>query len=194
MKQSISKVAIGLLVGVVGSSAFGLENSWTPLFDGHSLGGWTATTGANWRVENAAITVDSGKPGFLLAEGEFLDFELSLEFLAARGTNSGVFLRTTPCPTNVSKECYELNIAPPANPYPTGSLVQRVRVDEPESPARWRRFDVVVNDRNIRVKIDGRAIVDYDAEHATAGRRIALQYRAGPVAFRNIRVRNFTEK
>jgi hypothetical protein len=132
----LSRVAIGVglvLATAVGRGAFGgepellpqelRERGWIQLFDGETLFGWQPTGSAEWRIENGTVRTDGEKPGFLMTTGEFADYELSLEFLAEEETNSGVFLRTPLEPTDPARDCYEVNIAPPDNPFPTGSLV-----------------------------------------------------------------------
>jgi hypothetical protein len=67
---------------------------------------------------------------------EWGDYELSVDFRAPSATNSGVFLRTPLEPKDPAVDCYELNIAPVENAFPTGSLVKRQRVlSVPESPS-----------------------------------------------------------
>ena len=58
---------------------------------------------------------------------DFADYELHVEFKAPATTNSGIFLRTPLEPKDPAKDCYELNIAPQDNPFPTGSLVGRIK-------------------------------------------------------------------
>ena len=96
---------------------------WIALFDGETLFGWQPTSDANWRVEDGEIRVDAGKEGWLMTTSEFADYELHVEFKAPPTTNSGVFLRTPLEPKDPTKDCYEVNIAPSDNPFPTGSLV-----------------------------------------------------------------------
>lgn len=164
-------------------------SDWKSLFDGRTLAGWTATSDANWRVENGAIVVDSGKPGFLLHADTYRDYELSVEFKAATGANSGVFLSTKPRIKKLTEDCYELNIAPPDNPFPTGSLVARAKVTGVGESDDWRRFDVRVRGNRITVKLDGREILDHRSETPATGNRIGLQKNSGRVAFRNLKVR-----
>jgi hypothetical protein len=58
---------------------------------------------------------------------QFDNYVLKADFRAAKDTNSGLFLRTAPVVgmNDITTKCYELNIAPPDNPFPTGSLVKR---------------------------------------------------------------------
>jgi len=158
------------------------------LFDGKTLNGWTATSNANWRVEGGAITADEGEAGLLVHKSIYKNYELTLEFKAAKGCNSGFFLNTASNPGDVGKNCYELNIADPTNPFPTGSLVKRTKVEGAGETDTWRKFEVrVVNDR-VTVKLDGNQIVDYKSDAPSTGKFIGLQKRSGRVAFRDIRV------
>ena len=159
------------------------------IFDGKTLTGWRATSKANWHVEDGAITVDSGERGFLVHEARYTNYELEIEFKAARGTNSGVFLNTTEKPKKLTEDCYELNIAPPDNPFPTGSLVARKKFADAGETDGWRKFEVRVKDGHVTVKLDGTPVVDYHAESPATGDLIGLQLNSGRIAFRNIRVR-----
>jgi hypothetical protein len=183
-----------------------IADGWISLFDGESLFGWTPTSDANWKVENGAITVSEGEQGFLATTAEFADYELHVEFKAPASTNSGIFLRTPLRPTDPSKDCIELNIAPRNNPFPTGSIVGRSRLNAmPRSESRgdpdidpwdghWHTFHVVIGDEKMGKWIDGRyashALLStkIDGTPAITPRRghISLQFREGPVAFRNI--------
>ena len=164
------------------------ESKWANLFDGNTLDGWDSTSNANWRVEAGTIVVDEGEGGFLLHKDTYKNYEHTVEFKAAKGTNSGVFLSTTQKPKSLTEDCYELNIAPPDNPFPTGSLVARTRVEGAGENDAWRKFEIRVEDGRVIVKLDGKQIVDYRAEPST-GNRIGLQKNEGRVAFRNIKVK-----
>lgn len=162
--------------------------NWTTLFDGKTLDGWESTSDANWRVEDGTIVVDEGETGLLLHEDTYTNYELVVEFKAATGTNSGVFLNTTRKPKVLTEDCYELNIAPPDNPFPNASLVARQKVEGAGETDDWRKFEVRVENGHVTVKLDGKAVTDYQAA-PPKGKRIGLQKNAGRVAFRNIKVR-----
>jgi len=169
-----------------------LDQGWIRLFDGQSLLGWRKTSNADWRVEDGEIAASGGESGLLVTEVRFGDYELSLEFLPGETTNSGVFLRTPDTPTDPAKDCFELNIAPPDNPFPTGSLVQRVKVseqiDEPES-GQWHTFHALVDQSHVQVWVDGQQSVDYQDDTGLVAGKIGLQFREGPIRFRNLRIR-----
>lgn len=178
------------------SASDGAAVGWIALFDGKSLDGWKATGDATWEVANGEIRTAGAKPGFLMTTREYADFQLHVEFRAAAATNSGVFLRTALEPTDPAKDCYELNIAPPDNPFPTGSLVARKKVALPAErvprPGEWRCFEVTVLGGVLQVKLDGRLVLEYD-DRAPLGRgHIGLQSNQGAAAFRGIRVRELS--
>jgi hypothetical protein len=191
-----------------------LESGWIQLFDGETLFGWRPTGGAKWEVKDGEIRTDGKKPGFLMSTTEWGDYELSVEFRAPKSTNSGVFLRSAAKPKDPAKDCYELNIAPASNPFPTGSLVARQKtkspspnpspkrggesdVDDNSSPKRggesdddaWHTFRVTAWGGWITVELDGERVADYKDESPNRIGHIALQSNSGPVAFRNIRLR-----
>ena len=169
------------------------ERGWIQLFDGETLFGWQPVGAAQWRVDNGMIRTDGDKPGFLMTTIEFADYELSVEFQAGEETNSGIFLRTPLEPTDPARDCYELNIAPPDNPYPTGSLVARRKV-APQAgtrptPGEWHTFRVVADGGKVTVDLDDERVLVFDEQAPLRIGRIALQSNSGPVAFRNIRLR-----
>lgn len=170
------------------------EEGWIELFDGGTLFGWEAVGDASWRVENGVIRTNGEKAGFLMSTMEFADFELHAEFLAEPGTNSGIFLRTPLEPTDPARDCYELNIAPADNPFPTGSFVARKKV-APQDAApdddtpRWRTIHVRAEKGTFTVDLDGERVLVYEDPAPIAIGHIALQSNKGPISFRHVRLR-----
>jgi hypothetical protein len=164
---------------------------WIALFDGESLFGWKPTSDANWRVEDGAIHVDAGKEGWLMTTSEFADYELHVEFKAPATTNSGVFLRTSLDPKDPTKDCYEVNIAPADNPFPTGSIVGRAKAGEVASATgdTWHTLEITANGSSVTVTLNSRQVASLDDPNPILAGRIGLQFRDGPVAFRNIRLK-----
>ena len=87
--------------------------------------------------------------------------------------------------------CYEVNIYDqrPDPTYRTGAIVgvakPNVQIDTGE---RWNRYEISARGRHLAVKLDGQTTVDVDSDRFAAG-PIALQYGAGRVMFRNVRIR-----
>ncbi|QDT08823.1 3-keto-disaccharide hydrolase [Planctomycetes bacterium K23_9] len=168
------------------------SEGWVRLFDGHTLFGWEITGNANWRIEDETLTVDKGERSLLCSSTDWKDYELTLEFNADEKTNSGVFCRTIIDPTDVELECYEVNIAPDDNPYPTGGIVKRQEVskDAPEqSFGTWRRMTIRIEGPDVKVTVDDKVVCQYKDPGQTPGNRIALQHNSGRVAFRDIRIK-----
>jgi hypothetical protein len=185
-----------------------LDEGWISLFDGETLYGWQPTGDAKWEVVRGEIRTAGEKQGFLMTTTEWANYELHVEFKAAGETNSGIFLRTPLKPTDPAKDCYEVNIAPRENPFPTGSLVARKKAAEwtigggrggsgrRQEPKRldlwdgkWHVFDIVAREGTISVACDGGPILGYRDPKALTIGHIGLQSNAGPVAVRNLRLR-----
>ena len=169
-----------------------LADGWIALFDGHSLFGWKAHSKADWQVKDGAIVVTSGEKGLLCTTVGFDSYVLKADFRAAAGTNSGIFLRTAAVPgmDDIKTKCYELNIAPPDNPFPTGSFVGRQKAKEvPASAGQWQTFEVTLDGGKATVKLSGEEVLAYD-DPAPIGRGlIGLQLNSGQVEFKNIKLK-----
>ena len=72
--------------------------SWTPLFDGKTLTGWTQRNGtAKYRIEDGAIvgrTQDGSPNSFLCTNRDYSDFELKFDVKVDSRSNSGVQIRS----------------------------------------------------------------------------------------------------
>ncbi len=167
-----------------------LANGWIQLFDGRTLFGWKQASQANWKVADGAIRVSDGDPGLLHTTTQFGDYQLKVDFRAARGTNSGIFLRTSPKPKNPAADCYELNITPPdESEFPTGSFVERKRGATVEADEAWHTYDITAVGGKFTVKLDGETVLQYEDEKPLGRGFIGLQFNHGAVAFRNVMLR-----
>jgi hypothetical protein len=171
-----------------------LDDGWIQLFDGQTLYGWKPTGEAEWEVAGEEVRTTGEKPGFLMSTTRWADYVLHVEFKTPDAkTNSGIFLRTPLEPRNPAADCYELNIAPPDNPFPTASLVGRqissFANEVFPDPGGWHTFEVTAHGERIAIVLDGERVFEYsDASPVRIG-HIGLQSREGPVAFRNVRLR-----
>ncbi|MDX1947375.1 MAG: DUF1080 domain-containing protein [Pirellulaceae bacterium] len=169
-----------------------LAAGWIALFDGHSLFGWKAHSKADWQVKDGAIMVTSGEKGLLCTSVQFDNYVLKCDFRAAKDTNSGLFLRTAPVVgmDDVKTRCYELNIAPPENPFPTGSFVGRLKAKAvPERAGEWQSFEATIDGGKCIVKLNGEEVLAY-TDPAPVGRgHIGLQLNSGQCEFKNIKLK-----
>lgn len=166
---------------------------WVRLFDQNTLFGWEISGKANFRVEDDTLVVDQGQQCLMCTSSSWGDFELTLQFNADAETNSGIFVRTPLQPDDPATDCYEINIAPDDNPFPTGSIVKRQRVDAqaagPQQPGQWRTMTIRAEGKDITVTLDGNVVCQYSDSVDLPARRIGLQHNSGRVAFRDIKIR-----
>lgn len=175
-------------------TSFSFSQEWTSLFDGKTLTGWTKQDDVNWEVIDGAITASEGKVSLLLSEKKYEHYELELEFKAALGTNSGIFLNTEVKVKDESVDCYEINIADPTNPFPTGSVVKHVKVEGLGEKDEWRKYLLKVSEGTVTVTLDGKKLYEYVANPRRGEGFIGLQKNKGLIAFRNIRIRELAVK
>ena len=167
-----------------------LADGWVLLFDGRTLFGWKAASEANWKVDNGVISVSEGEQGLLLTTSQFGSYMLKVDFRSAPGTNSGIFLRTSPRPTDVTQKCYELNIADSHDSeFPTGSFVQRKRAEGNHDKNDWQTFEVTADGSRFLVKLDGQTVLDYTDPKPLGRGFIGLQLNSGKVEFRNVKLK-----
>ena len=173
---------------------------WVRLFDGHTLFGWEIAGGSDWRVRDGSIVADGGTPGLLCTSVDWSDFELSLQYRCDDATNSGVFLRTPLEPQDVATDCYEINIAPVDDPFPTGSVVKRQkRTETPpnddatdssdDSGDGWHALTATIDGGTLEVRIDGVTTSRLEGPATVTTGRIGLQYRRGAIEFRDVQLR-----
>jgi len=168
----------------------GSSDAWQVLFDGSDLSRWNVVGDANWQIVDGTVRADSGT-GFLVSDVDYGDFDLSVEFWVNVEANSGVFLRCRDPEVIGADSCYEVNIydTRPDQTYRTGSIVNHA---EPAAfvytGGRWNTFEISAHGPRLQVTLNGVMMVDVEDSTYSRG-PIALQYGAGTVMFRNVRVR-----
>lgn len=168
----------------------GAAGQWETLFDGTDLSRFRRVGDANWAIVDGAVRADAGN-GFLLSNADYGDFDLELEFYVSPDANSGVFLRCSD-PEDVSDTtCYEVNIfdTRPDQTYRTGGIVHIAAPSEAlNSGGRWNSYAITAAGPHLTVVLNGVALVDVENDMFARG-PIGLQYGAGTVMFRNVRIR-----
>ena len=185
-------LSIAGLLGVQSSPATASQpgSGWAVLLDGTSLKGWNVVGDANWTVVEGVVQADKGT-GFLVTPASYRDFQITLEFWVTDDANSGVFLRCSDPKTINQMNAYEVNIFDkrPDQSYRTGGIVD---VAKPASVimtgGKWNSYDITARGSQLTIVLNGSKVVDVkDTRHADGP--IALQYGAGTVKFRNVRIR-----
>ena len=216
------------------------ETGWRPLLNSADLTGWTGLNGAasDWfttrsvtwhRVFNPTHLVAKPAPGDRIVNGregktanlvsreKFGSFELYLEFLLARGSNSGVYLQglyeiqifdsqgyTGPLPVGDCGGVYQqddgtggsppaLNACRPPGEWQSLHIwFQAPRFDSSgRKTANAKVLRVLLNDTHVQenVEVPGPTVSHMNIPEAPAN-PLMLQGDHGPVAFRNIYIRD----
>lgn len=172
------------------SAASQTAGGWTVLLDGKSLKGWNMIGDANWTVADGAVQADKGS-GFLVTPASYRDFQITLEFWVSDDANSGVFLRCSNAKAIDQTSAYEVNIFDkrPDQSYRTGGIVDVAKpASVIQTGGKWNTYDITAKGSQLTVVLNGTKVADVkDTKHAEGP--IALQYGAGTVKFRNVRIR-----
>lgn len=191
MNRSLpTALAAAAVLALVGGSVAAQSGAWVTLFDGTSLDGWNVLGDANWELGDGAVSASSGS-GFLVSEEAYADFELRLEFWVDEPANSGIFIRCQD-PANVTdRNCYEVNIydTRPDQTYRTGGIVHVAAPSAVINTAgQWNTYEIRADGPRLVVTLNGTQTVDTTDDRFASG-PFALQYGAGAVGFRNVRIR-----
>lgn len=145
---------------------------------------------ANWSTDKNFATASKGN-GFLVSKQRYDNFYLKVEFQAAPGTNSGIFIRCSN-PNNLSDQsCYEINIfdTRPDPTYRTGSVTghrtPKVLINTEDN--QWHVYQIIAINDKIRVLLDGQETVYMRNTTHTKG-SLALQLAQGQIGFRNLQI------
>ena len=195
------------------------SEGFTALFNGRDFTGWQPAT--NWTVEDGIVVLRDRTDGkehndnYLWTERPYADFILDLEFKAAQGSNSGVFLRTSDLKDPVQTGI-EIQVATPApgRPLGRGSVGWIYDLVAPRlnafKPGDWNRYTITCRGSRISVLLNGQLVSEADLDQWTEARKnpdgtpnkfhkplrdfarsgyIGLQDHGTPVWYRNIRIK-----
>ena len=195
MKRKFAAVAALLSIGLAATwhpnHAAGQSDGWVTLFDGQHLEDWTAIGDANWQLIDGIVQAYQGN-GFLVSKKSFADFEIKAEFWVDSKANSGVFIRCTDPEKVTATNAYEVNIFDerPDPSYGTGAIVNVAKVEPmPKAADKWNTYEIVAKGPKFTVTLNGQRTVDGAQDDKHASGRIALQYGAGFVKFRLVKIK-----
>ena len=180
-------LVLGLGLTTIPASA---QDDWTTLFDGSNLDHFNPIGDANWELADDAVQADSGS-GFLVTRESYADFDLTLEFWVDEPANSGIFIRCADPAMVTDRNSYEVNIYDTRadQTYRTGGIVH---IAAPTSVinagGQWNTYEISADGPRLLVTLNGTQVVDVEDTQFADG-PIALQYGAGVVKFRNVRIR-----
>ena len=191
MKKVIVLVILMAVDTVAGTQGKTVEN----LFDDQHIMHWEKVGDVNWQMKRGVfrrvVSANAGI-GFLRTTDVYDNFELTLEFKAAPGSNSGIFMRCMEGEEINDENCYEANIydTHPVQSNRTGAITKlaepKVILDTEDG--KWHKYKIVMYGSHVEVELDGVVTARFvDSTHGAG--KIALQFRQGEVQFRKVLIR-----
>ena len=193
--RALSLITAALLMAGFASAqaAKGKANAapgWVTLLDGTTLTGWNTIGTANWKIVDGAAEASSGN-GMLVTPVSYANFELTAEIWVDTPANSGIFIRCSN-PTTINQgNAYEVNIYDnrPDQTYATGAIVDTAPSLVPmKAGGKWNTIEIRAEGNHLMVTMNGTKTVDVRNDKYASG-PIGLQYGAGVVKFRNVKIR-----
>lgn len=159
----IALILIGLL-----SRAGASDESWSPLFDGATLSGWSESESPGTFTVSKGEIVAHGPRAHLfyvgpVANHDWTDFELIMSVKTSPAANSGVYFHTRFQESGFPETGYQVQINN-SNPYPsmTGSVYGvEDRIKAPIGDDVWFELSIRVQGKRIITKVNGETICDY---------------------------------
>jgi quinoprotein glucose dehydrogenase len=156
--------------------------------------GWLPVGAASWREDNGEIVATAkGSASYLRSGASYENVEVTGEFFAEPGVNSGVFVR---CPAGDTppisqRTCYELNITDTHLTYPTGSIVEVAAAARVPTAGRWNSFAFRVDGSHLVATVNETVTVDTHDDTLHGAGTVALQsWGTGTIRFRNVKIRS----
>lgn len=145
------------------------EKGWVSLFDGKSFEGWQLNEDhpEAFSIENGTIKVNGERSHLFyngtVANHDFKNFEFKIKAMTLPGSNSGIFIHTGYQAKGWPAKGYEIQVNQTHTDWrKTGSLYAVDDVKENfAKDNEWYEYHVIVQDKRVIIKIDGKVAVDY---------------------------------
>jgi hypothetical protein len=147
------------------------EPGFTQLFNGKDFTGWKLANPDSFRIEDGAIVANAkGMQGHAYYDGpfrnhSFRNFELKVDVMTRANSNGGVFILTEFVEKGWPQKGFEIQVN---NSYvkdrvKTGSLyhVQDVLDESPAKDDAWFTEHIIVKDKTIQVRVNGKQVVNW---------------------------------
>ena len=199
MKKNCLKFVLGAALLLAASSASAQKAQ--SLFNGKNLDGWKVYGTEKWYVEKGELICESGPDkeyGYLGTDGQYKDFELTVQFKQEANGNSGVFFHSSLEGTKITG--WQAEVAPPGlhtggiyESYGRGWLIQPDKEKEQYlKMGEWNTMKVRVQGDNVPTCLHGHEMITLKAEKiGAANGQIALQIHSGggiKVRWKNIKI------
>ena len=206
---SVISVAFALLPMLnAGADSPAVETGFVSLFDGESMKGWKKSeeNPSSWKVIDGMLVCE-GPRCHLFYDGDlapFDDFHFKAEVKTTKGSNAGIYFHTKYQAEGWPKYGYECQVnITHKDPKKTSSLYGVENVDDPGlKDDEWYTQEIIVKDRHIVLKVNGKTMVDHTEPENKAAFNDSFERRLGEgtfalqahdpdskVYFRNLRVK-----
>ncbi|MEM7474448.1 MAG: DUF1080 domain-containing protein [Planctomycetota bacterium] len=143
------------------------DEGWIELFNGKDLKGWKVTkeNPESWKVEDGQL-VCNGPRAHLFYVGQdkaFTDFHFKAEVKTTKGSNSGIYFHTRYQESGWPKYGFEcqVNVTHTDKKKSSGLYSVRDVADPGIKDDEWYMQEIIVKGKNIKLKINGKTMVDY---------------------------------
>lgn len=201
------------------------KDGWKLLFDGKTTKGWhvylNKSNGAAWKATDGSLSFDpqaEGK-GDLLSDGEYENFELSVDWKVEEGGNSGIIFLAVESPkyehawhTGPEMQCLDNDRHPDGKipKHRAGNLYDLIasKQESVKAPMEWNTAKIICNKGHLELwlnnvlqvettmftpewaaMIKGSKFVKYPDFGTARKGHLMLQDHGNKVWFRNIRIR-----
>lgn len=163
----LSALALSLTVAVAGVLN-AADEGFVSLFDGKSLDGWKINENpASLKLEDGCLVVHGERAHVFydgpVANHDFTNFHFKAEVMTSPNANSGIYFHTKFQNDGWPGKGYESQVNnTQKDPKKTGGLYNvKDNFEAPVKDDVWFLYEIIVNGKNIVVKIDGKVITDY---------------------------------
>lgn len=199
MKKTFIKFLLGAALLLGTGQVFAQKTQ--SLFNGKNLDGWKIYGTEKWYVEKGELICESGPDkeyGYLGTDGQYKDFELTVQFKQEANGNSGVFFHSSLDGTKITG--WQAEVAPPGmhtggiyESYGRGWLIQPDKEKEKYlKMGEWNTMKVRVQGDNVTTWLNGQEMITLkDDKIGAANGQIALQIHSGggiKVRWKNIKL------
>lgn len=144
------------------------DDGWISLFDGKSLDGWKANENKDSvKVEDGKIVVKGPRSHLFyvgkVEDANFTNFEFKADVKTYPKANSGIYFHTKYQEKGWPNRGYEAQVNNThGDPKKTGGLYSVKDVFKaPAKDNEWFNYHIIVRDKQIIIKINGKTTVDY---------------------------------
>ncbi|RKY04368.1 MAG: hypothetical protein DRP66_11800, partial [Planctomycetota bacterium] len=181
MSKSVKLLSVCFIVAVVCGPLLA-EDGWVSIFNGKDLTGWRASENQGAFTVKDGILIVHGKRSHLFYVGpvggaDFKNFEWKADVKTFPMANSGMYIHTEYQETGWPKKGYEVQVnSTHKDRRKTGGLYGIVDVldNAPSKDGEWFTQHIIVRDKRIIIKVDGKTTVDYtEPAGVTGGRKLS---------------------